>query len=362
MHIRVAQPELHRFAEQCLVAAGASQVVAAAMAESLIAGDLMGFRTHGVRRLAYNVKQLQTGTMRGSGAVEVLQERAAVACWDAHQLSGLYVAPLAVAKACAMARNAGTGTVVVRGCDHVASLAAYVQAATSQGLLINLMAATPAQASVAPAGATSRVFSPNPYAIGVPTAGEPVIVDMSFSVTAAGKVRQAYDRDELLPWPAIIGNNGVVSADPKVYIEAGGAILPLGGEALGYKGYALCLQSELWTLGLSGFGRADALAPGAAIGGEQNTLFVQVLDPEAFAGTANFVRVAEDLLQRCRAATPINTNVPVRVPGSGALANTREQMAHGVVLDELTWPRLQHLANKLAVALPPVITKMPNAY
>ncbi len=345
--VRVAKTELLQFATSCFEKAGARADIAKTMAQSLLWGDLLGFNTHGMRRLPYNVKQLQTGAASGSGEVTVLNSRAAVETWDANALPGLYVAPLAVEKACEMAIHAGTGTVVVRRCEHVASLAAYLQIATDKGLLVNLMAATPAQSSVAPAGGVSRVFSPNPYAIGVPTSADPMLLDMSFSVTAAGKVRQAYDRGELLPWPAIVSASGEITNNPKAYIEDGGALLPLGGGDLGYKGYGLCLQSELWTLGLSGYGRADAINDG-----EQNTLFVQVIDPEAFAGKAAFERVADDLLQRCKNAEPIDKNQPVRIPGSGALAKLKEQAERGVLLDELTWPRLQHCAEKLGVELP----------
>lgn len=348
--VRVAKDQLLQFATSCFERAGASAHIAKSMATSLLWGDLLGFRTHGMRRLPYNVKQLQTGAARGEGEVTVINRRLAVETWDANALSGLYVASQAVEKACAMATKAGTGTVVVRGCEHVASLAAYLQIATDQGMLINMMAATPAQSSVAPAGGTSRVFSPNPYAIGVPTSAEPMLLDMSFSVTAAGKVRQAYDRGELLPWPAIVTQSGEVTNDPKAYIDEGGALLPLGGADLGYKGYGLCLQSELWTLGLTGYGRADAINDG-----EQNTLFVQVIDPEAFAGKEAFIRVAEDLMQRCKEAEPIDADEPVRIPGSGALALFREQTERGVLLDELTWPRLQHCAEKLGVSLPPTL-------
>ncbi|RUO18431.1 lactate dehydrogenase [Aliidiomarina iranensis] len=348
--VRVTKESLLTFATACFAKAGAEATIAKTMAESLLWGDLLGFRTHGMRRLPYNVKQLQSGAARGEGSVQVLNSRAAVETWDANGLPGLFVAPQAVEKACTMALHAGTGTVVVRRCEHVASLAAYLQIATDRGLLVNLMAATPAQSSVAPAGSSSRVFSPNPYAIGVPTNGAPLLLDMSFSVTAAGKIRQAYDRNELLPWPAIVTKTGEITNNPKAYIEEGGAILPLGGADLGYKGYGLCLQSELWTLGLSGYGRAEAVADG-----EQNTFFVQVIDPEAFAGKAAFVRVAEDLLTRCLDAQPIDSSQPVRIPGSGALANFQEQTERGVLLDELTWPRLQHCAKKLGVESPAVL-------
>lgn len=345
--VRVQYNELLSFAKLCLCTAGATPQIAEAMASSLIEGDLLGFSTHGIRRLPYNVKQLQSRAMKGEGEIAVLRRRSAIETWDAEGLSGLYVAPLAVQKAMEMARNAGTGTVIVKRSDHVASLAAYLQAATDAGLVISMIAATPAQSSVAPHGSVDRVFSPNPYGFAAPTSGEPLLLDMSFSMTAAGKIRQAYERKEQLPWPAIVSKTGESSADPAEYIERGGAIFPLGGGDLGYKGYGLCLMSEIMTLGLSNYGRLQG-----AFDGEMNTLYVHVADPEAFGTRQDFLAVTDDLLRRCREAEPAIPDAPVRVPGERALELKRTQLREGVLLDELTWPRLQHLAQKLNVQLP----------
>ncbi|MCC5854612.1 MAG: Ldh family oxidoreductase [Idiomarina sp.] len=344
---RVDANELQAFATQCFERAGASAPVAQAMAQSLLAGDLLGFPTHGLRRLPYNVKQLSTGAMKGEGEPEVLSQRSAVACWDAHKLPGLYVMPQAVAAACKMARQAGTGTIVVRRAEHVASLAAYLEQATAQGLVISMMCATPAQASVAPFGGTERLFSPNPFAIGVPATKGALLLDMSFSVTAAGKVRQAYERGEMLQFDAIVLPNGRISRDPKDYIEQGGALLPLGGADLGYKGFGLCLMSEVWTMALSNYGRVEG-----ADDGECNSVFIQVMDPAAFGDVAAFRDVTDDLLRRCRDNTPREVNQPVRVPGERALALKQQQLIEGVWLDAQTWPRLVSCAERLGIEPP----------
>lgn len=343
------------FATACLQKAGARADIAEQMAKSLVYGDLFGFRTHGLRRLPYNVKQLQSGQSQGQGDVDVVQERLATAHWDAHGLSGLYVIPQAVEHAISKARDCGTATVVVRRCDHVASLAAYLHLATEQGMVISMLASTPAQASVAPFGAKSRVFSPNPFGFAVPyspqgEANSPqrsIMFDMSFSVTAAGKVRQAYDRQESLPWPAIIAPDGSATANPASYLDEGGALLPLGGIDLGFKGYGLCLMSELLTMGLTGYGRDVG-----ADDGEFNSVYIQVSDPTAFTSTAEFDRVVADLAQRCLQAEPINAEQPPRLPGERAWREFDRQMNQGVELDELTWPRLCHVARKLGVAIP----------
>lgn len=345
--VRVRHADLLNFASSCLQQAGAAVDIAEGMAQSLAYGDLFGFRTHGLRRLPYNIKQIQQGKARGEGSVNIVQDRLATAHWDANGLSGLYVVPLAVEHAVQKAKQCGTATIVIKRCDHVASLAAYLHLATSQEMVISMMASTPAQASVAPFGAKSRVFSPNPFGFAVPYQQQSIMFDLSFSVTAAGKVRQAYDRQEKLPWPAIINQSGEVTNDPREYIDEGGALLPLGGADLGFKGYGLCLMSELLTMGLAGYGREQG-----GEDGEFNSVYIQVTDPLAFTSEQVFQNVVTDLAQRCQQATPIDPNQPPRLPGERAWRDYHEQMQHGVLIDELTWPRLVHVANKLGVELP----------
>ena len=64
----------------------------------------------------------------------------------------------------------------------------------------------------------------------------------------------------------------VLFADPP------GTILPAGGLDHGHKGYGLALMVEALTMGLGGFGRAEPAEGWGA------SVFVQLLDPDAFAG------------------------------------------------------------------------------
>lgn len=345
---RFSADAILEFATRVLGQAGASHQIAAATAKYLLEGDLLGYRTHGLKRLYFNAKLLQSGAALGSGEIEILSQRAAVASWDAHFLPGPFVASQAVEKAAAMAREAGSGTIIVRRAQHVASLAAYLQIATSQGLYVSLMCSTPAQASVAPYGGCQPVFSPNPFAMGVPTSTQPVLLDMSFSMTAAGKVRQFWERSERLPWNALITDEGKLTDDPKAYIEQQqAAILPLGGADLGYKGYGLCLFSELWTMALSNYGRIQGAGDG-----ESNTLWVHVLDPVAFGDPQQAREVADDLLKRCQQSKAIDPANPVRIPGQRALAQKAEQLVQGVWFDQATVGRLQRAAERFATPLP----------
>ena len=78
--------------------------------------------------------------------------------------------------------------------------------------------------------------------------------------------------------------------------EPKGAILPLGGEDLGHKGFALALLVEMLTASLGGFGRADQTDHWGA------SVFLQVIDPAKFGGLAPSGAKAAHLPQSCRTA------------------------------------------------------------
>lgn len=344
--------QMLQWAEECLERSGASGEIARNVAFYLLEGDLLGFSTHGLIRLLNNCQWLAKGISKGKGQPQVLSERAAVAHWDAQHLPGPYVVPQAVQAAITMAKQAGTGTVVIRRSQHIASLAAYLSLATEQGMLVSLMCSTPGQRAVAPFGGKQAVFSPNPFAVGAPSSKDPLLLDMSFSMTAAGKVRQAKVNDEQLPYEALITPEGHWTTDPNTFFDSpASAIAPLGGQLLGYKGYGLTLFSELWTMALSQYGRRQGQDDG-----DSNSVWVQVIDPSAFGEQAAFIQQVDDLIQDCRNAAPIDPDKPVRIPGERAQQRKREQLKGGLRYQASTLKVLKRCAEFTQVPLPEAVS------
>src|SRR5512140_3216644 len=190
-----------------------------------------------------------------------------------------------------------------------------------------LLSSEPAGASVAPHGGLRAVFSPSPIAIGFPTDTAPVLVDVSTSITTNMLTNRLRKEGKRLPHHWLIDENGEPSDDPAVLAAPHkGTILPLGGLDAGHKGYGLALLVEALTAGLAGHGRADPTEGWGA------TVFVQVLDPQAFGGADAFIRQMDWLVDACHAATPRPGGPRVRMPGERALKLLREQTASGVAL------------------------------
>jgi LDH2 family malate/lactate/ureidoglycolate dehydrogenase len=347
MAARYTADALRSAAAALLDAAGMDGAFARDVATVLVEGDLLGHDTHGLALLAGYLAELEAGSMKGRGDYEVLSERAAATLWDGRRLPGPWLTLRAVDDAIERARRCGTGTVVIRRSHHIACLAAYLTRATERGFVLLLSCSDPNSASVAPHGGLKPLFTPDPLAFGVPTSGEPVLVDLSASLTTNGMTARLHKHGRKLAHPWLLDAAGEATDDPAVlFTEPKGTILPTGGVDAGHKGYALALIVEMLTGGLAGFGRADPKEGWGA------TVLVQAYDPAAFGGTAAFLRQADWLVAACRANPPRPGVDAVRLPGQRGLALKREQLQRGVALHEDIVAALVPWAVKLDVKLP----------
>lgn len=342
-----AAESLAVFARQLLMKAGLSAAKADAVAQILVEGDLMGHTTHGLALLAPYLADLESGAMAREGEPLVVSDVPAAVTWDGRRLPGPWLVLEAMALATERARNCGTGTVVIRRSHHIACLAAYLKRATDQGLLMVLTCSDPNTASVAPFGGLDPVFTPNPISAGIPTTGTPVLMDISTSATTNGLTNRLHKEGGRLPAQWVIDGHGQPSNDPGVlFAEPKGTILPLGGIDSGHKGYGLSLLVEALTGGLAGHGRADPREGWGA------TVFLQVIDPRAFAGLEAFTRQMGSVAQQCRASRPARAGAAVRTPGEKGLALAGTQREGGVMLYPSIMPSLEPWARKLGVVLP----------
>lgn len=344
---RYAASDLLAFARRLLVAAGMPDDKAEAVAGILVDGDLLGHTTHGLQLLPSYLREIESGSMRVEGGPEVIAEAPATLTWNGRRLPGPWLVLQALEAAAAKARQCGTGTVVIRQSHHIACLAAFHRRATDRGLMMILASSDANSASVAPFGGLDAVFTPNPVSVGMPKSGDPIVTDISTSATTNGLTRRLHDEGGRLPVAWVLDGHGRPTDDPSVlFQEPKGTILPLGGLDSGHKGYGLSLMVEALTGGLAGFGRADPRQGWGA------TVFLQVIDPEAFAGRAGFVRQMDEVARQCHASRPARPGQPVRLPGEKGFATARQQQAQGVALHAGILDALQPWAQKLRVAVP----------
>lgn len=336
-----------QFSIDLLRAAGLDQEKAQSVADVLVEGDLMGHTTHGLQLLAPYLGEIQSGRMPVTGEFETISKRTAVETWDGRYLPGPWLILKAMEAAESMARSCGTGTVVIRRSNHIACLAAYLKRATDKDLVVVIESSDPATKSVSPYGGLQATHTPNPIAMGYPTASGPVLLDVSTSITTNGMVGRLHKQGGQLPHPWLKDHQGNATDQPDVlFDEPKGSIMPIGGLDHGHKGYALGLMVEALTSGLAGFGRVQAPSQWGA------SVMVQIMDPAAFGGLAAFKKETGALVDACR-NNPVPEGSPaVRIPGERGLALHEKYLQQGVPLPKGVAEALSEWSQRLDVSFP----------
>lgn len=339
---------LREAAQALFAAAGLEEEKAVAVARYLVEADLMGHTTHGLALAGWYLQGIEDGVMAKAGAPEVLSDRGAVVCWRGRRLPGAWLTAQAVELAATRAAVHGAATVVIGDSHHIGCLAAYLPIATERGMMVTVASSSPSGAQVAPFGGLKGLYTPDPVAHGIPTPGDPILIDISASITTVNMSQRLIREGGRFPHDWLMDAEGNPTNDPTV-INRGGTLLPTGGLDHGQKGYGMALHAEALTQGLAGYGRADAPK------GTNAAVTVQVYDPEAFGGREAFLRQTGWLADACRANPPRPGVERVRLPGEAALRRKREALAQGVVLHPGIVETLAPYAERYGVSLPPAL-------
>ncbi len=346
--IVTAIDRLESFASKLFAAAGMDAAIAATMAQLLVVTDAMGRRTHGLAMVPLYLAEIAKGTMQKSGKPTVVKQRGVVALWDGNYLPGQFVIARAIDWAVPRAAEQGIAAVTVRRSHHIGCLAALAKRAVDQGFIALIANSDPAGARVAPFGGTEALFTPDPFAIGYPGTPNPVLVDICASITTTSMTRQKVAEGVPFDLPWLLDSEGQPTTDPRVleHSTPRGSLQLIGGLDHGHKGFGLALMVEALSQGLAGHGRLDAPK---RWGG--NT-FVQIIDPELFAGRDEFARLMDHFSQRCRTNKPIDPQRPVRMPGDSAARCLAQSQRDGIAYDDATRAALSRCAHELGVESP----------
>jgi uncharacterized oxidoreductase len=331
---RIGAAELTTIAERILTTAGAPGPTARVVAESLVASDLVGHESHGVRRLVPYLRAVREGAIDPTARPAVTEPRGAVSTVDGQWGFGQLAARAAVAEARRLAAASGVSTVAVRNCNHVGRLGEYVETLADDGAIG--LAFCNVDAIVAPYGGRERRLGTNPIAWAAPrAAGQPaVVVDFATAAIAEGKVALAAAEGGQVPAGLLIDAQGRASTDPADFYD-GGALLPFGQ----HKGYGLSVMIEIVGGLLSGGGVSSL--PGYD---NTNGTVIVAIDIEAFVPLARFREQTEQFCARLQATAPAaDQPSAVLVPGQIEARTRAERLGTGVPLSPSTWQSLTEL-------------------
>jgi len=339
---------LREFATGLLRAGGMREDLARDTADVLVESDLLGYPTHGLAFLPAYLDRLAKGHMARDGEVTVVNETPSTFSWQANRLPGAWVMRRAIEATLARMQSQAVVIATIANSSHIGCLQAYLPEITRHGLMAILSATNPGIATVAPFGGIDPVLTSNPIAVGMPTAGLPILVDVSTSLVTNAAVYTRQQTGTPFDTPCLLDNQGAPSTDPAVLAaKPPGTILPIGGVEFGHKGFGLGLVVEALALALSGGGRA--LAPDTF----GQSVFLQVIDPRHLGGGLDyFMRETTELAARCRASRVAPGRPPVRLPGERSLGERARRLQKGVPIDARVQERLAAHGRTVGIEFP----------
>jgi hydroxycarboxylate dehydrogenase B len=345
---------LEDFARQVFMAMGASETVAAAVAGHLLRANLSGHDSHGLIRIAQYVEEADRGELVPSANAEVVMEKGAVGLVDAGRGFGHSATALAMEWAAQRATEFGIAAAAVRRANHIGRLGEYAEIAAGRGVIGIATVGLVGGGGVTPFGGRQRYLGTNPWAIGVPAEGDPMIFDAATSGVAEGKLRVARSKRASVPEGVIVDSAGSPTVSPDDYYE-GGAMLPLGGALLGHKGYGLALASALIGSlamidddGASTAGTSKTTAGSAWLAG----VFVLAIDPEWFGGAERYRTAVGRALAELRRQPAAAGVAEVLVPGDPERRSRALREREGIPIADAVWSDLVEVGSRYGVLLP----------
>ncbi len=237
--------ELRTLAVAVLVAHGASEVNAACVAAALVAAEADGQKGHGMSRLASYAAQAASGKVDGRAVPEAEDVSAAAVRIDAKGGFAFPAMALAVQRVAVLAANAGIAVAAVRRSHHFGQAGYHAERLAEHGLIGMVFGNSPK--AIAPWGGREGVFGTNPIAFAAPRRqGAPLLIDLSLSKVARGKVMLAARRGEPIPEGWAFDADGRPTTDAEAALA--GTMAPMGDA----KGAALVMMVEILAAAVSG--------------------------------------------------------------------------------------------------------------
>jgi (2R)-3-sulfolactate dehydrogenase (NADP+) len=330
---RASVAELEALATRALSAAGAHADMARATAHALVTAEAQGLASHGLSRIPQYATHLRNGRANGAAIPLVKHSRHGAVLVDAQQGLAFGACAFAVEEAVRRAREHGVSFAAVTNSHHFGVAADHLRPVAAAGMVGLAFGNSPA-AMPAPGGKRA-LFGTNPIAAIFPRRdAAPLVVDLSLSEVARGKVAVAAREGKPIPQGWALDRDGNPTTDPKAALE--GSMLAMGGA----KGATLALVVELLVTALSG----------AALGFEATSFFVDegnvprlgqaflVLDPDALAGRDVY-------LERVETAIAAMLDDPaVRLPGARRDALAQRAAREGIDVAQPLYDQVTALA------------------
>ncbi len=332
--------KLTDFVAVVMQAGGSNAAEARTVAQRLVDSNLVGHDSHGVLRVGKYLEWVGEGWLKPNTAPTVVFDSDALAIVDGNRGFGQVIGEFATNLGIAKAAKSGIAMVGLRNCGHLGRLGDWAEMAAAKGQVSLHFLNTSGAQRVAPFGGSDRRLSTNPLAIGVPGGdGPPVILDITTSTVAEGKLMVAMNKGDEVPAGWIVDKHGKPTTHPGDFYD-GGALLTIGE----HKGSGLSILTDLLA-GAITTGRSSDPADTVL----RNNMLSIFIAPAVYDGNGSVLAETKRFVDWVKASPPLVPGRPVLGPGDVERNTRAARLANGIPVDEKTLDDLIAAAQSVGI-------------
>jgi uncharacterized oxidoreductase len=347
---RIPAARLHEYVRAIWEQAGSSAREAQLVADHLVAANLTGHDSHGVGMIPRYVESLREHELKLNGHASVVKDVGAVLTIDGGKGFGQVVAQEAMEHGIERVKKLGVCAVALRNAHHIGRIGHWAEQCAKAGFVSFHFVNVAGDPLVASFGGADRRIGTNPFCAAFPRAGKaPLVLDFATSAVAYGKTRVAYNQGKQVPPGSLIDHEGKPTVEPKVMMEEPfGALMPVGGQAGGHKGFGLAAMCEIFGGALSGgyTTHEDTLQKTSAI---INCMLSVIVDPAAF-DAPDAEAEADAFVEWVKASPLVAGAERIYAPGEPERVTRAEREANGIPVDPETWRQIHAAALKAGLS------------
>jgi LDH2 family malate/lactate/ureidoglycolate dehydrogenase len=318
--IHLTVPEARELGEGALRGMGFAADEAKVVSDHVIDAALCGYEYSGLAKLLNVAETPRFAKPRSP--MRIVRETTVSALYDGGNNVGMLTVYHATLDAIRRAKAHGFALVGVTNSWTSGRGAYYVEMMAREGLIgIQTVSAS---RRVAPFGGRKPALGTNPIALGFPTAGDPLLIDMGTSAFMASDVKVRERAGTPLPEGVALDKDGRPTTDPGAAHR--GAILPFGG----YKGFGLALAA-----------RALGVLCGPMLDLEKIYGFLMIsIKPDLLVPESEYRAQLSEAIREIK-ATPRQDGVDeIRIPGERSQRERGERLRDGIEIDRATFDAL----------------------
>lgn len=327
--MKISIEELKTLTHQALLKQGYTKQEASIIQGMLLYAQLRGNNQGVVKLIGKGIpKNPQAGEMK------IDRETKLSALINGNHNAGAVVMKKAMTLAIAKAKKHGFGIVGTNNTNSsTGALGYWAHEIAKEGLIGFVCAGSPE--TVCMHGSYEPIFGTNPLAIGIPSSGNSLVLDMATAAMAYYGLIEAKTAGRKIPEGIAYDKNGKITADPAEAMD--GAIRPFDKS---YKGAGLSMMVEVLTgplVAASFTGIGDTAINWGNL--------ILVLDPEILVDKKSFMDNVEAMQKRLKTVKKLPGVKEIMLPSERGDKLTKQRLASGEIeIEDNLYKKLKEVA------------------